>query len=253
MVVRNIVSKEPLKIGRSQMTSTFNQCVRIACLLAAIGFCSRAVAGDAVAANTGQAADTVGTFTVNSVETTDTGPADVPDPQSESMARMQLELTASELNQLFPPKGVWLSGQFRRPNPYRFDQAQKFTGNFQKTPEGDYEQPGFCEQEWFTNGQGSGKDVETTTHKLTVENGKVVVYAIHVNQAGQRNVYGPSNVAREGNAIVFRDMNPAAVSGGNWVQSTFFRKRDGTLGSTRHWNADYFDDWVASDPPAADK
>ena len=168
----------------------------------------------------------------------------------------QAELAAflKDYNDLFPPTGVWLSGQFTRPNPYRFDQSQKFTGNFQKTPEGNYEQPGSCESEWFTNGVSQGaREVETTTHKLTVENGKVVIYAIHVTQAGQRNVYGPSNVAREGNAIVFRDVNPAGVSGGNWVQSTFFRKRDGTLGSTRHWNADYFDDWVASDPPAADR
>ena len=241
------------------MTSAFPVCVRIACLLAVAGFSARASAGDAVAANTGKAAEAVGTFNAtgtfnaNPIETTDKGPPNAGDPQNEADARTELDLVATELNQLFPPSGIWLSGKFRRPVPWHFAQAQKFTGNFQKTPEGNYEQPGFCDSQWFTNGEPGGKSTDTTVHRLTVENGKVVLYAIHVGPGGTRNVYGPSDVAREGNSIVFRDMNPAAVSGGNWVQSTFFRKRDGTLGSTRHWNADYFDDWVASDPPAAEQ
>lgn len=241
------------KLSGPEMAHLFRQGTAIACCLAA-AFVARstlaAESADAAPVGTSR----TGTFTANAAE----APAGVPINATEktetglsSSALADLELFATELNQLFPPTGIWLALGYSRPGfEWRSEQVQKFTSNFQKTPEGNYEKPGFCETEWFSNGNSNGKTIETTIHRLTIEKDKVVLYAIHVGPTGTRNVYGPSPLAREGNALVFRDMNPGAVAGGNWIQSTFYRKRDGTLGSTRHWNAPYVDVWISQDPPS---
>ena len=224
----------------------------IACFLTAVLVAQVASAAD-TAVNVRVAK--TNTFTASAVETSADSPllaTGQPDPARANAARAELELFAAEINQLFPPSGVWLSLSYSRPGfeQFRIEQAQKFTSNFHKTPEGNFEKPGFCETEWFKNGKSSIRIIETTIHRLTVENDRVVLYAIHAEVGGGRNVYGPSPVAREGNALVFRDINPAMVPGGNWIQSTFYRKRDGTLGSTRHWNAPYVDVWITQDPPS---
>jgi len=137
-----------------------------------------------------------------------------------------IDQVAKDFNDLFPAKGIWLFTQYSRPGyeQYSTKQWQKFTNNFQKTPEGDYEQAGFCETEFFDNGAARPKYIETTVHRFSVENSKVVLYAIHADSNGGRNVYGPSSVERLGNGMAFKEISPT-VAVGNWTFTTFFRTR----------------------------
>jgi len=170
-------------------------------------------------------------------------------------SQAQLESFAHDYNELFPASGISLRTSYSRPGYERWTtkQAQRFTGNLQKTAEGAYEQLGFCDTEQFDTGNSSGMYVESTIHRLSIENGKIALHAIHLGPNNNRNVYGPSAVDRLGNGLVFKEASPAGVAIGNWVQSTFFRSRDGHLGSVRHWNAPYVDVWTPEDPPLAEK
>ena len=68
---------------------------------------------------------------------------------------------------------------------------------------------------------------------MEVENAQIVVYSFYVEPGGKRNQFGPSLIDRTGNSLVFRDFPRAFL---RFEGTHFFRKRDGSLGSTRHWN-----------------
>ena len=169
-------------------------------------------------------------------------------------AAAELDMVATDFNDLFPAHGIWLYTEYSRPGyeQYRTKQWQKFVGNFQKTAAGTYEQAGFCETEFFENGTSRNKSIDTTIHRFSVDNGKVMLRAIHINARGDQNIYGPSNVLRLGNGMEFQETSPM-VAGGNWTFSTFYRTRDGHLSSTRHWNAPYIDTWSIEQPPGQEK
>jgi len=185
------------------------------------------------------------------------GPAAAADAaDSTKLAELQTELDGfvKDYNDLFPARGVWLSVVYTREQfpGMKWKQIQKFAGVFNKTPRGDYEQLGTCESDFYNGNQNYRTD-ERTVHRLTIENGRVVLYSAYNQINGQRNEYGPSAVTRLGNSIAFREIS-TSTQDTSWEMSTFYRKRDGQLTSSRHWkNAPWFEHFTAIDPPLAEK
>lgn len=164
-----------------------------------------------------------------------------------------LAQVASDLNELFPDPTTTLVVEWDRDDfeQYHWKQIQRIRGRFEKTPTGDFEQVGSCESYYYTNKKLTHTVVEDTIQRLTIEKGKLITYAIYTDRNGQQKTYGPSLVVQVGGGIQFREISPN-LADFTWESTSFYRKRDGTLGSSRYWkNVKYFEEWQVVDDAAA--
>lgn len=155
--------------------------------------------------------------------------------------QQELDAIAADFNLMF-------SGRAKitiKTDSDRFKQKQTFLGPYAKMPNGDWEQRNICET------AGTNPSVQDAVQRLTIEGGKIVVYAIYRSRDGSTETYGPSAVERRASAIVFRETGESWP--GAWEATEFFLRADGSLGSLRRWKDQptLNDDWVEVDADSA--
>ena len=178
----------------------------------------------------------------------DTSPAETSTADAQLLAQV-----AADMNELFPNPTTTLVTEWDRAGfeQYHWKQIQRIRGKFEKTATGDYEQVGTCESFFYSNKQLDNKSIDDTIQRLTVENGKLITYAIYTDQRGTQKIYGPSLLVPVGGGIQFREISPN-LADFTWESTSFYRKRDGTLGSSRYWkNVPYFEEWQVVEDDAA--
>lgn len=164
----------------------------------------------------------------------------------------RLAQVAADLNELFPEPKTTLVVEWDRAGfeQYHWKQIQRIRGQFEKRPTGDYEQVGTCESYYYNNKQLTHTSIEDTIQRLTVEKGQLITYAIYTDRNGRQNIYGPSAIVHVGGGIQFREVKPN-LADFTWESTSFYRKRDGTLGSSRYWKkVPYFEEWQVVDDSA---
>lgn len=160
-----------------------------------------------------------------------------------SELRQQLDEIAADFNLLFSrPKVAIVT------DSARFKQRQTFLGPYVKLANGDWEQRNICDTAATRTGSAT---TQTAVQRLTIEQGKIVVYATYTSANGSSEVYGPSAVERRTSAIVFRDTDESWP--GAWEATEFFMQPNGTVGSLRRWKGqpENNDEWVEVDPNAS--
>lgn len=167
--------------------------------------------------------------------------------------RQELEEFVGDYNDLFPAAGIKLSTTYERSwiEGQRFTEIQQFTGNFRRVAPDTYEQYGNFEKLTFADDQLKGMFKSKLIHRLMIENGKIALYAIYTDSNGNSNEFGPTDIQRLGNCIAFHD---SILSPTEFDSSRFYRHRDGSLGSSRHWDfpvGRLIDTWRVSPPSMA--
>jgi len=157
----------------------------------------------------------------------------------------ELDQLAKDFNTMYhgrTPTVVVLDGK-------RVWQKQTFLGLYEKTPEGDYLQRNTCETGPNSSFGPAGTD--DGEQRLTIENGRIVIYATYKPKNSPAWSGPPAGVERLGNGIIFRDITGVGVGG--WASNDFFITRSGRHGSLRTFkgqpeNDDLFVEIAAAAP-----
>ena len=132
-------------------------------------------------------------------------------------------------------------------NGVRCTQKQTFLGLYEKNAEGDYVQKNLCDTTADSSGGGFQLGNFDGEQRLTVEKGRLTIYATYTLKGGQPKTGPPAAIERLGNGIVFRAFqNPEQKNfRGTWQSNNFYITRDGRHGSVRSFtlepqNDDHF-------------
>lgn len=143
--------------------------------------------------------------------------------------KAELEQLAEDFNVMYHRNPIVLDL-----NGVRCTQKQTFFGFYEKNEAGDYVQKNICETTADSSGifQLGYFDGE---QRLTVENGRLTIYATYTPKGGKPSAGPPAGIERLGNGIIFRTFRAPERNNcqGCWQSNDFYITRDGRHGSVR--------------------